>query len=182
MGSDDLLLLLSASIIVILLIMIVYTNMRSRKNYMNQDEKMLLERSNMRRTNLDGKRLGPQQLPELGAGRFMYARYQVIANDSIGDETEPLSDLCIAGFKNPGFEHGRQKPLFTDANWSSERSTPNLDSDDTHLHHSAAEMVTPEHRVKIAKKTEHFLPYTGGKSRLNFSSFENSHNEEPFRQ
>ena len=181
MGSDELL-VLSVFIIVILLLMMAYTHMRGRKNYTTKDEQLLLERSNMRRTNLDGRSLGPQQLPELGAGRFMYARYKVIANDSIGDETEPLNDLCIAGFKNPAFEHGKKKPLFTEANWSSERSTPNLDNDNTHLHHSAAEMVTPEHRTSVAKKTEHFLPYTGGKSRLNFSSFENSHNEAPFRQ
>lgn len=183
MDSEELL-FISVIIVVLLLIMVWVSNRYNNKHHLTTDELYLLDHTNMRHTNLDGKRMHAQRLPPLGASQFMSARYKVIADDTVGDNVEPMSDLIIAGFKNPSFEHGRQKELpdVSQTYWSTQKSSPSIAYDDKQFEHIAAELVTPGHRVEMSKKVAHFLPHTGGRSRLNFSSFENSNNEAAFRQ
>jgi hypothetical protein len=183
MGSEELLLIVGV-VVVLLVLVIMLTGKHSRKNYLNAGDRILLDRKNMRRTNYNGRALPPQALPELGPSEFMNARYKVVVDDAVGDNVEPLSDLCIAGFKNPNFEHGLENnlPKISKVNRISQKSTPYIANDDKQFHHVAAEMMTPDFRVKMSGKAAHFLPHTGGKSRLNFTSYENHRDEAPFRQ
>jgi hypothetical protein len=114
----------------------------------------------------------------------MASRFAVIAEDGLGDNTEPLNDISIAGFKNPDFmgEKDHDMPKTSRTYWNSVKSTPTIATDNKQLEHIAADMQTPLHRVQMSKKSKHFLPHTGGRSRLNFSSFEHSNAEAAFRQ
>lgn len=180
-------LIILVAVVILLMIMVLYISKSGNKrnyardnNYDNYD--MMDYRSH---TNLDGVRLPNRGLPSPytgGVAEFIHARYKVIASDEA--ETEPLSDLCIAGFKNPAYLAGKMNnlPKTSQTFWNTTKSTPKLLGDDIHLEHDAAELQTPEHLVHMRAKTKHFLPFTGGKSRLNFSSFENSNSESPFRQ
>lgn len=181
MDTDELLILVV--VVVLVLIILVYMS-GGRRHCLTQNERLLLSGRNLRRTELDGQRLPAQELPELGPSEFMSARYKVVVDDGVGDNIDPLNDLTIAGFKNPAFEYGEQDklPKVSQTKWKSTKSTPFIAYDDKQLEHVAAELVTPDHRVKIAGKTSAYLPFTGGRSRLNFSSFENSNAEAPFRQ
>lgn len=178
------LLIVTIIVVVLIMVMLFVSNNNCKKHYLTEDQAMLLDHTNMRHTNFNGMRLSSQRLPELGASGFMNARYKVVVDDSVGDNIEPLSDLVNAGFKNPAFEHDRQHELpdVSQTKWNSHKSSPEISSDDKQLQHDAAEMMTPGHRVEMSKKSSRFLPHTGGKSRLAFSSFENSNNEAPFRQ
>ena len=137
----------------------------------------------MRHTNYNGKRLQSQSIPSPysgGVSEFMNARYKVI----VDEDTDPLNDICIEGFKNPAALTGKldSMPKTSQTFWESTKSTPNLANDDKQLEHDAAEMLTPAHRVQMSKKSKRFLPFSGGKSRMSFASFENSTSEAPFRQ
>lgn len=186
---------LVAVVIVILIILTVMLRTSSRADFAYQSDY-----SNMRHTNYNGERLPDQALPSpwtyeyrpslqetssYQPPQFMGARYKVIADDGLGDNIEPLSDMINSRiFKNPVFE----KPCaegYSDTSqtfWLSDKSTPTIANDDKQLLHSSAEMQTPEFRVRMSGKAKNFLPFTGGRSRLNFSSFENSNAEPVFRQ
>lgn len=183
MDSEQLI-IVSIIVVFLLLLMLLVSNSGNNRNYLTTDEAYLLDHTNMRHTNLNGKRMPSQRLPNLSASAFMNARYKVVVDDAVGDNIEPLNDLMIKGFKNPAFDHNRQGelPKVSRTNWKSQKSTPTIAYDDKQFEHVAAELMTPGHRVQMSSKAEHFLPHTGGRSRLNFSSFENSNNEAPFRQ
>lgn len=174
---------LAAIVIVILVILTMMLRTSSRSDY-----KYIADHTNMSHTNYNGVRLPDQRIPSpwtYEPSQFMGARYKVIADDGLGDNIEPLADMVNSRiFKNPIFE----KPCnegYSDTSqtfWNSAKSTPTIADDDKQLLHSSAEMQTPEFRVHMSGKTKKFLPFTGGRSRLNFSSFENSNSELAFRQ
>lgn len=172
------------SVVILLVIMMLSLSNRSTCNkYMSDQSCDDDDYSNMRHTNYNGKRLQSQSLPSPysgGVSEFMNARYKVI----VDEDTEPLNDICIEGFKNPAALSGKMDslPKTSQTFWGSTKSNPNLAGDDKQLEHDAAEMLTPAHRVQMSKKSKRFLPFTGGKSRMNFASFEHSTSEAPFRQ
>ncbi len=167
------LIIISIVIIVLLLLLLILSQYNNRAHFLTGDPTLPTLNSNPFDTQVN-----------LTPSAFMEARYKVLADDGVGDNTEPLNDLVIRGLGNNIFETGKQHelPQVSMVNWHSEKSTPEIAHDDKRLEHIAAELQTPEHRVLMSKKTREFLPYTGGQSRLNFSSYENSHNEPEFRQ
>jgi hypothetical protein len=173
------LIVVSFIIILILIVMLLLGGKNERRMYSDHET----PHNFVGHTNVEGVRIHTR-LNDSTPSEFMNARYKVIVDDNIGDNTEPLNDLCIAGFGNPDFMRGKEKelPKTSRTFWNSTKSTPTIAFDDKQLDHVAAELQTPDHRVRMAKKTEHFIPHTGGKSRLVFSSFENSHDEAPFQQ
>jgi hypothetical protein len=183
--NTQVLLIVSIVVVLIVLIALYMASKQSRKYYKTRDSAE--DAFNMNRRNLNGERMSPQTLPPVGgidSKYFMNARYKVIADENVGDNIDPLNDLCIAGFKNPIFDHGKEGelPKISTVNWYSEKSTPVIEPDNKNLYHVAADLTTPEYRAKITGKTNKFLPFTVGRSRLNFSSFENSTSEPAFRQ
>ena len=180
--SEDLMLIVIVIVLLLMVIMYVSSRFSVNNSYVIEDD-----HTNMSHTNYNGVRLPSQPLPDPtqgGVAEFMNARYKVIVDDGVGDNTEPLNDISIAGFGNPDFmgEKHHLMPMTSRTFWNSKKSTPTIATDDKQLEHVAAEMQTPLHRVQMAKKSKHFLPFSGGKSRLNFTSFENSHSEPKFRQ
>jgi hypothetical protein len=192
---------LIAIVVVILLVVMVTLRTSSRMDYAYSSQSYNnLRHTNLRHTNIDGERAADQSIPSpwtYEAGRspqeisdyqppqFMGARYKVIAEDGMGDETEPLDDMINQRiFKNPVFEKSCKEgfPDTSQTFWNSTKSTPTIAHDDKQLIHSSAEMQTPEFRVKMSGKAKKFLPYSGGRSRLNFTSFEHSNSEPEFRQ
>lgn len=173
---------LFAVVIVILLILTFMLRTSSRMDLYND------EHTNMRHTNMDGIRQLDQDLPSPWAyepPQFMGARYKVIADDGLGDNTEPLDDMVNSRiFKNPIYEKPCSEgfPNTSQTFWQTTKSAPTIANDDKQLIHSSAEMQTPDYRVKMSGKTKKFLPFTKNNSRLNYSSFENSNAERAFRQ
>jgi len=175
---------LVAIVIVILLILTVMLRTSSRSDHSYG----YVDHTNMRHTDIDGIPQPDQRIPSpwtYEPPQFMGARYKVIADDGLGDNVEPLDDMVNSRiFKNPIFE----KPTpegFSDTSqtfWLSDKSTPTIANDDKQLIHSSAELQTPYFRAQMSSKSKKFLPFTGGRSRLNFSSFENSNDERAFRQ
>jgi hypothetical protein len=184
-SSQELIILVTVVILLLLLVLFSSSGRRHRYRFPT-DQEYELDHTNMRHTNLNGRRMHSQRLPSPyygGVSEFMNARYKVIVDDNIGDNTEPLNDLCIMGFGNPYADILDKMPnAGRIAQWDVEKSTPTIAGDDKQLEHVAAEMQTPNFQVRKSGKTRHLLPHTGGKSRLNFSSFENSNSESPFRQ
>jgi hypothetical protein len=175
---------LIAIVVVILLVVMVTLRTSSRMDYAYSSQ----SHNNLRHTNIDGERTADQSIPSpwtYEPPQFMGARYKVIAEDGMGDETEPLDDMINQRiFKNPVFEKSCKEgfPDTSQTFWNSTKSTPTIAHDDKQLIHSSAEMQTPEFRVKMSDKAKKFLPYSGGRSRLNFTSFEHSNSEPEFRQ
>jgi hypothetical protein len=180
---------LIAIVVVVLLVVMVMLRTSSRMDYLYGSRSHTnLRHTNLRHTNIDGERAADQSIPfpwTYEPPQFMGARYKVIAEDGIGDETEPLDDMVNKRiFKNPVFEKACKEgfPDTSHTFWNSTKSTPTIARDDKQLIHSSAEMQTPEFRVKMSGKAKKFLPYSGGRSRLNFTSFEHSNSEPEFRQ
>ncbi len=177
---------LIAVVIVVLVILVMSLKTSSRINQVYRADND--DHSNMRHTNIDGVRDSNEALPSpwtYEPPQFMGARFKVLAEDGLGENTEPLDDMVNKRiFKNPAFEKPTHEG-YSDTSqtfWNSTKSTPTLHDDDIHLLHSSAEMQTPDFRVRMSGKSRHFLPHTGGRSRLVFSSFENSNSEPKFRQ
>jgi hypothetical protein len=172
-------------IILVVLMIMLRTSSRIDLAYTSSYED---DYNNLRHTNIDGVRDNDQSIPlpwTYQPPQFMGARYKVLAEDGLGDHTEPLDDMVNNRiFKNPVYEK-RCKEGFPDTSqtfWNATKSTPTLENDDIHLIHSSAEMQTPDFRVRMSGKAKKFLPFSGGRSRLNFSSYENSNSEPSFRQ
>lgn len=171
-------------VIIVLLVLMYMLKVSNRVDTILDPESLW----NMRHTNIDGVRDSNKPLPSpwtYEPPQFMNARYKVIADDNIGDNIDPLDDMINQRiFKNPHVEcptkHGYSDTSQTF--WKTTKSTPTIASDNKQLIHSSAELQTPEHRVQMSKKTKHFLQHTEGRSRLNFTSFENSNSEPSFRQ
>lgn len=173
---------------VVIVVLLILTMMLRTSSRMELYESRYEDHSNMRHTDIDGVRQTDQRLPSpwtYEPPQFMGARYKVLAEDGLGDNTEPLDDMENQRmFKNPVVENPCAEgfPDTSQTFWKATKSTPIIARDDKQLIHSSAEMQTPEFRVKVSGKTKKFLPFTDNRSRLNFSSFENSNAERPFRQ